>query len=84
VLEDTKSTMLPTRASGSAHFVPSQVEIESKIESGPSYLRFKSINPGDFNTGFIGSTSTALPLDPRGDVRGGRKRDVRLFLRALL
>ena len=35
--------------------------LKAKVESGPSYLSFKSAGPGAFNTGFIGSTCTALP-----------------------
>jgi len=37
------------------------LKLQAKSESGPSYLRFKSIHPGAVNTGFIGSNCTAVP-----------------------
>jgi len=39
------------------HIVAAQVE----FGSGQSYLAFKSVGPGGFNTGFVGSTCTTLP-----------------------
>jgi len=37
------------------------LHLKARFESGPSYLSFKSTDPGAFNAGFIGSTCTALP-----------------------
>jgi hypothetical protein len=55
-----------SRATASVSFFPScsapQVEIQSEFGNGSSYLTFKSIVPGAFDMGFIGSTYTALPL----------------------
>ena len=44
--------------------VAPQDEIESNFESRSSYLSFKSIAAGGFNTGVIDSTCTALPWTP--------------------
>ena len=38
-----------------------QVELKAKLESGLPYFSFKSLIPGGFNVGLIGSTCTALP-----------------------
>jgi hypothetical protein len=64
-------------APSKAQCVVVQVEFESKLESGLSYVGFKRLVPGGFNLGFIGSTCTALPVGdeavqglPRGVVRG--------------
>ena len=37
------------------------LKFKANIESGSSYFNFKSLVPGAFNMGFIGSTCTALP-----------------------
>ncbi len=39
-----------------------KLNLKACFESGPQWLSFRSIHPGAFNTGFIGSTCTALPL----------------------
>jgi hypothetical protein len=38
-----------------------KLQLKAKFEIEPSYLSFKSIDPGAVNTGFIGSTCTAVP-----------------------
>ena len=40
-----------------------KLKLKAKFETGPPYLSFKSIDPGAFNVGLIGSTCTALPCD---------------------
>jgi hypothetical protein len=37
------------------------LELKATFESDPAHLSFKSIDPGAFNTGLIGSTCTTLP-----------------------
>jgi len=38
-----------------------KLNLKARFESGPSYVSFKSVDPGGFNMGLIGSTCTALP-----------------------
>jgi hypothetical protein len=38
-----------------------KLKLKASIESGSSYCSFKSLVPGAFNMGLIGSTCTALP-----------------------
>jgi hypothetical protein len=38
-----------------------KLQLKANLESGPSYISFKSLDQGAFNPGFIGCTCTALP-----------------------
>jgi len=39
-----------------------KLNLKAKSESAPSFLSFKSTDPGSFNTGLIGPICTAPPL----------------------
>jgi hypothetical protein len=41
-----------------------KLNLKAKVESSLSHFSFKSIGPGNFNMGFIGSTCTAPPRRP--------------------
>jgi len=48
-------------AAGVARFKRRKLNLKAKCESSSSYFSFKSLVPGAFNAGFIGSICTALP-----------------------
>jgi len=65
-LEDEAGAEADALEDGAVHVrapVPQRrkLQLKAKFESGPSYLSFKIIAPGGFNTGFIGSSCAGLP-----------------------
>jgi hypothetical protein len=55
-------TAIPSAAARAAARVERRkLNLKAKIESGLSYFTFKSLIPGAFNVGLIGSTCTDLP-----------------------